>query len=329
MSPLLFPFDQYWYLYAGFLFFVLFVLIVDLGLFNKKAHSQSVKEAILWSVTWLVLAMIFNGMLYFYCAQKFNVDIAKKVFLEFFTGFIVEKSLAVDNIFIFAVIFNYFHISSQYQHRILYFGILGALFFRGLFIALGSYLMHYEWVYIVFGVFLVITGLKLLVEQEKKIDPEKNFAIRLLRKIIPVTSTIEGQRFFVRKDKVLHATPLFVALVFLEITDIIFAVDSVPAIFAITKEPFIVFTSNIFAILGLRSLYLLLAGVMDKFKYLKYGLGVILIFVGLKMSWLKDFFEEKFPIQWSLLFILAVLAISVLASIFIKGKNTHDSKNLE
>ncbi len=249
---------------------------------------------------------------------------SKQVSLEFLTGYLVEKALAVDNIFVFIVVFSYFGIPAKYQHRVLFYGILGALLFRGLFIALGSVLMQYKFVVVIFGVFLIITAVKLVMAQDKAPEPEKNILVRLTRKFFPVTTQLEGDRFFIRKENVLHATPLFLCLIFLEFSDIIFAVDSVPAIFAITKEPFIVFTSNIFAILGLRSMYFLLANIMDKFHLLKYGLSIILAFVGLKMVWLNEHFDGKFPIAWSLGIIGGVLALSVILSLVFPQANKEE-----
>jgi tellurite resistance protein TerC len=240
--------------------------------------------------------------------------------LEFLTGFIVEKTLAVDNIFVFVVVFSFFAIPLKYQHRVLFFGILGALIFRIIFIAMGSILLQYQWIVIFFGVFLILTGLKIIFAPEKPIDPEKNPVIKLFRKFFPVTPTIEGQKFFLRKEGVLYATPLMVALLFIEVSDIIFAVDSVPAIFAITNEPLIVFTSNVFAILGLRAMYFMLAGIIHKFRYLKYGLGIVLVFVGLKMAWLNEAFGGKFPITWSLLIIVVIIGSSILVSLLKKEK---------
>jgi len=246
----------------------------------------------------------------------FNPDAAATaVGLEYLTGYIVEKALSVDNIFVFVMVFAYFAVPNVYQHRVLFYGILGALIFRAIFIGAGSWLMQFHWVIYVFGAFLIIAGIKMMLVSDKEIDPEKNFLIRLFKKFVPVTPEYHGQKFFVRINKVLYATPLFIALLFIELTDIIFAVDSVPAIFAITKEPFIVFTSNIFAILGLRAMYFMLAGAVDKFYLLKYGLSVVLIFVGLKMVWLNDAFGGKFPIHYSLGFIGATIAISVAISL--------------
>jgi tellurite resistance protein TerC len=299
--------------------------------FHREAHEVSFKESLTWSIVWLSLALIFNFLFYKYAGWKFETDArllaipgfdgeaaAKQVGLEFLTGFIVEKTLAVDNIFVFVVVFSFFAIPLKYQHRVLFFGIIGALIFRIIFIAMGSILIQYQWIVILFGAFLILTGLKIIFAPEKPIDPEKNPVIKLFRKFFSVTPAIEGQKFFIRKEGVLYATPLMVALLFIEVSDIIFAVDSVPAIFAITKEPLIVFTSNVFAILGLRALYFMLAGVIHKFRYLKYGLGIVLVFVGLKMAWLNEAFGGKFPISWSLLIIVAIIGTSILISLFKK-----------
>jgi TerC family integral membrane protein len=224
------------------------------------------------------------------------------------------------------MVFSYFSIPAKYQHRVLFYGILGALIFRGIFVALGAALMQYQWVVIFFGVFLIFTGLKILIAKEKEINPERNFLIRFLKRFIPVTSTLQGGKFFTIENGRHYATPLLIALLFLEATDVIFAVDSVPAIFAITKEPLIVFTSNIFAILGLRALFFLLAGAVDKFYLLKYGLGIVLVFVGLKMVWLNQLFDGHFPIVLSLAIILGVIATSVVLSLAFPKKIGTDYK---
>ncbi|HLM62551.1 MAG TPA: TerC family protein, partial [Pyrinomonadaceae bacterium] len=276
MEIILFPFSEYYWFYAAFLAFVLLMLALDLGVFHRKAHEVSIKEATAWSVVWVSLALLFNLGLYYYAAWKFPQDerllaipgfnpeaAATAVGLEYLTGYIVEKALSVDNIFVFVMVFAYFAVPKMYQHRVLFYGILGALIFRAIFIGAGSFLMQFHWVIYVFGAFLIITGIKMMLVPDKEIDPEKNFLIRFFKKFVPVTPEYHGQKFFVRINKVLYATPLFIALLFIEVTDIIFAVDSVPAIFAITKEPFIVFTSNIFAILGLRAMYFMLAGAVD------------------------------------------------------------------
>ena len=322
---LLFPFLDYWWFYAGFTLFVLAVLALDLGVFHREAHEVGMREAAAWSAVWVALALAFNYLFYLYAAwwlpqvpQLAGLDhgqLARDAGLEFLAGYVVEKALAVDNIFVFVAVFSYFAVPPRYQHRVLFYGILGALVFRALFISLGAVLMQYKWVVLVFGVFLLATGIKILLLPEKPVDPERNPVIRLLKRLVPVWPRIEGERFWVRRDGVLYATPLFVALVFIEFSDIIFAIDSVPAIFALTNEPLIVFTSNIFAILGLRAMFFLLANAVQMFHYLKYGLGVVLIFVGLKMVWLNQAFGGKFPITWSLAVIGSVLALSILASI--------------
>lgn len=326
MEPvLLFPFADYWWFYAGFTLFVLAMLALDLGVFHREAHEVRTQEALGWSIAWISLALAFGYGLHLYALHRFPLDprlagldhaaLAHQVGLEYLTGFLVEKSLSVDNIFVFVVVFSYFAIPARLQHRVLFYGILGALVFRIIFISLGSVLMQFEWVIWLFGAFLILTGIKILFAPEKPIEPDRNPLIRLLRRLVPVTPQLHGQSFFTRIEGVRHATPLLVCLVFIEVTDIIFAVDSVPAIFALTREPLIVFTSNVFAILGLRALFFLLAGVMHRFRYLKYGLGLILVFVGLKMVWLNEAFGGKFPITWSLGIIGGLLVASVGASL--------------
>ncbi len=315
MDTILFSFADYWWFYTGFLVFVFVMLAIDLGVFNRKAHVVSFKEAMIWSIVWVTLALVFNFFFYQYAVSNFGAETGQRLGLEFLTGYILEYSLSIDNIFIFVLVFSYFGIPPEYKHRVLFYGILGALFFRALFIGLGSMLMQFHWVIYIFGGFLIITGIKMFFTNHDEIKPEKNFLIRFVKKFIPVTHEIDGKSFFLRKDGILYATPLFIALLFLEATDIIFAVDSVPAIFAVTKEPLIVFTSNIFAILGLRSMYFMLAGVIDKFHLLKYGLATVLVFVGLKMVYLNDAFGGKFPISYSLGFILGVIGLSIVASL--------------
>ena len=325
MDAILFPFAEYWWFYAAFTGFVLLMLALDLGVFHKTAHEVSFKEATIWSIVWVSLALIFNGLFYFYTVDKFGDANGTRLSLEFLTGYIVEKSLSIDNIFVFVMVFSYFAIPAKYQHRVLFYGIIGALVFRAIFIAAGSWLMQFHWVIYLFGGFLIITGIKMMIVPDKEIDPEKNFLIRLFKRFIPVTPELRGDKFFVKENGRRYATPLFIALLFLELTDVIFAVDSVPAIFAITKEPMIVFVSNIFAILGLRAMYFMLAGAVEKFHLLKYGLAVVLIFVGLKMVWLNDAFGGKFPITYSLGFILGVILLSIFASLaFPKAKNEAD-----
>lgn len=325
-----FPFETYWWIYLSLIVLVFVVLVIDLGVFNKRAHAQKFNEALMWTVTWFSLAMLFCAAFYFYAQYVFLHDpayatlpnfnpyqLSKRFALEFLTGYLIELFLSVDNLFIFIVIFKFFSIPSIYQHRILFYGILGALFFRGIFIALGSVLMGMKFVILFFGLLLIYTGLKMLFSKEQEdINPENNFIIKLLKKIFPLHPKIEGQKFFIKVKSVWHMTPLFVALIFLEVTDVVFALDSVPAIFAITKEPLIVFTSNIFAILGLRSLYFTVMGVLERFQYLKYGLGVILIFVGNKMLWLNEYYGGHFPVHISLFIIIGILILCMLASVF-------------
>lgn len=331
---ILFPFYDYWWFYLGFTAFVFAVLALDLGVFHKKAHEVGFKEATIWTTVWIGTALLFNYLFYIYAKYLFTSDDrytsipgfdpdaqAKTSALEFLTGFVVEKSLAIDNIFVFAVVFAYFGIPKMYQHRVLFWGILGALVFRAIFIAMGSVLMQYHWVVIFFGVLLILTGFKMFFAGTKPQNLENNAIIKQLKKVFRVHPQIQGQRFFFKKDGLTYVTPLFLALIFLELSDIIFAVDSVPAIFALTKEPLIVFTSNIFAILGLRSMYFMLAGVMDRFAYIKFGLASVLIFVGLKMVWLNEAFGGKFPINWSLIVIAFLIGASIFASIFVDRRN--------
>lgn len=334
MNTILFPFADYWWFYVAFTAFVCVVLALDLGVFHKKAHEVSFKEASIWTTVWIGLALVFNYLFYLYAQQKFSSgefyssipgfipDVAaKSVAMEFLTGFVVEKSLAIDNIFIFAVVFGYFGIPKIYQHRVLFWGILGALVFRAIFIAIGSVLMQYHWVVIFFGALLILTGIKMFFAGTEPQNLENNFIVNQMKKIFRIHPKIEGQSFFIKKDGLIYVTPLFLALTFLELSDIIFAVDSVPAIFALTKEPLIVFTSNIFAILGLRSMYFMLAGVMDKFSFIKYGLASVLVFVGLKMVYLNQAFDGKFPIAWSLMIIGGLIGGSILASVIFEKRS--------
>ena len=341
----LFPFSEYWWFYLAFVGLVLFLLALDLGVFHRKAHAVSFREAATWTVVWICLALLFNFLLYQYALWKFPQDprltaipgfdptsTAWRVSLEYFTGYLIEKALSVDNIFVFVTVFGYFAIPPKYQHRVLFYGILGALFFRAVFVTLGAALMRYHWALIVFGVFLIFTGIKICFTKQKPIEPEKNLLIRMLQRVVPVTHEFHGGHFFARLHGRLAATPLLIGLVFLEATDIVFAVDSVPAIFAITQEPLIVFTSNIFAILGLRAMYFMLAGAVDKFHLLQYGLGVVLVFVGLKMVWLNDLFGGKFPITISLGVIALVIAMSIVVSLLFPKRSeeaVESSNHLE
>ena len=333
--PPLFPIAEYWWLYTSFTGFVLLLLGLDLGVFHREAREVKFREALGWCAAWVALALAFNAALYGYALWKFPNDprltavpgfdaeaAAWQVALEFLTGYVVEYSLSVDNIFVFLLVLGYFGVPRAYQHRVLFYGILGALVFRAIFITLGSVLMQFHWVVWLFGAFLIFTGIKMAFGSETSVDPEKNLLIRLVRRILPVTSGFRGQKFFVRQERRLWATPLLVALLCLEASDIVFAVDSVPAIFALTREPFIVFSSNVFAILGLRSMFFMLGGAVDRFHLLRYGLALVLVFVGLKMVWLDGWYGGKFPIGVSLGIIGAVLAGSILISLAVP--KTHD-----
>ncbi|RIK37672.1 MAG: hypothetical protein DCC58_17655 [Chloroflexi bacterium] len=295
-------------LWVGFTIFVVTLLVLDLSIFHRKPHVLSVREAALWTAGWMSLALLFNiGVFYWSGAERG---------LEFTAGYLVELALSVDNMFVFALIFAAFTVPAAYQHRVLFWGILGALVMRFIFIMLGAQLLHsFHWIIYVFGGFLVLTGFKILMKRDEHPDLSKNVALRLFRRFVPMTHEYHEQRFTIVKDGRRFATPLLAVLVLVEATDLVFAIDSVPAVFAVTKDPFIVYTSNVFAILGLRSLYFLLAGVMDRFHYLKVGLGAILIFVGAKMA-LSDVY--KMPIAISLGVIVVVLAVSIVASLLRK-----------
>jgi tellurite resistance protein TerC len=302
--------DSQLFLWVVFNVFVLGILALDLLVLHRKAHAVSLREAAAWSCAWVSLALIFGlGVYYFRGAEKG---------LEFLTGYVIEWSLSVDNLFVFLVIFSYFAVPAVYQHRVLFWGILGALVLRATFIATGTALLaNFHWMIYVFGGFLIFTGVKLLFAGEEKIEPEKNPAVLLVRRFMKVTPDYEGQRFFIRRHGKLWATPLFLVLVVVETTDVIFAVDSIPAIFAITLDPFIVYTSNVFAILGLRALFFLLAGVMEMFHYLRVGLSFVLCFVGAKML-IVDFY--KIPIGVSLGVVGGILLLSILASMLRQWK---------
>jgi tellurite resistance protein TerC len=311
--------DGIW-LWVGFNAFVLAMLALDLGVFHRSAHEVSIKEAGGWSAFWITLALLFNYGIYHYMGAQAG--------LEFLTGYLIEKALSVDNIFVFVLVFSYFRVPPKYQHRVLFWGILGALLMRGAMIGAGALLIErFDWIIYVFGAFLVFTGIRMATQDEHAIEPESNPVLRLVRRFVPVTSEYHGQKFFVREEVKGRlrrvATPLFVVLVLVETTDVIFAVDSIPAIFAVTTDTFLVYTSNVFAILGLRALYFLLAGVIHKFHYLQLGLSVVLMFVGVKM--LVTYFEYHVPIGVSLGVIAGVLAISVAASLlFPKQAEEHD-----
>lgn len=298
------------FIWAGFLLFVLLMLALDLGVFHRKSHEVKIREALIWSGVWISLALIFNVGVYFL--------MGKEKAIEFLTGYVIEKSLSVDNLFVFIMVFSYFNVDTRYQHKVLFWGILGALIMRAIFIFAGvALIQQFHWIIYVFGAFLIFTGIKMLVQKEEKMEPEKNPLVRLFKRFFPVTDTMHGDRFFVKINAKTVATPLFIVLLIIEFTDLIFAVDSIPAILAISTDTFIIFTSNVFAILGLRALYFALAGIAKLFYYLKYGLSAILVFVGVKMV-IAGFF--KIPVMYSLLVIVSILILSVLASVIFPKK---------
>jgi tellurite resistance protein TerC len=297
-------------LWGIFNLFVVGMLALDLGIFHRKAHEVRIREALFWSTFWIVLSLFFNLGVYFWAGSEKA--------LEFLTGYLLEKSLSVDNIFVFVMIFTYFRVPYVHQHKVLFWGILGALVMRALFIGVGITLIQkFHWVIYIMGGFLILTGIKMATQKGEQINPERNPVLRLIRRFMRVTENYEGGRFFVRRSGQIFATPLFIVVLVVETTDVIFAVDSIPAILAITLDPFIVYTSNVFAILGLRALYFALAGVVRLFHYLPYGLSLILVFVGIKML-LVDIY--KIPIGIALGAVAAVIAISVIASILYPPK---------
>ena len=297
-------------LWIGFVAFVLAMLALDLGVFHRKAHAVGIRESAVWTGVWIALALLFNLGVY--------IGFGPQHGLEFLTGYLIEKALSVDNLFVFLVLFSYFAVPAQFQHRVLLWGILGALIMRAIFIVAGTALIQqFHWVMYVFGAFLVFTGFRLLIQKQAEVEPERNSVVRLSRRFIRAIPYYRSARFFVQEAGKWHATPLVTVLVAVELSDVLFAVDSIPAIFAITTDPFIVFTSNIFAILGLRALYFLLAGLMGRFRYLKVGLGLVLAFVGVKML-IADI--RPVPITLSLGIIGALLGLSVAASLLFPEK---------
>ncbi|MDQ3020981.1 MAG: TerC family protein [Bacteroidota bacterium] len=303
------------FLWIAFNVFILLMLALDLGILQKKTHVISVKEALIWSVIWIILALLFNVFIYF--------DMGKVKALEWFTGYLLERSLSIDNIFVFVLLFSYFKVPPEFQHKVLFWGVLGALILRAILIVLGVVLVtKFGWIIYVFGAFLVFTGFKMAFQNDMDIEPEKNIMIRLFKRFFSVTNEYHGADFFVTIDNKKFATPLLVVLIATEFTDLVFAFDSIPAIFAVTSDPYIIYTSNIFAILGLRAMYFVLAGVIDKFHYLKIGLSMILIFIGFKMLVIDIF---KIPIGYS----LGVIALILIASIVFSLLNPLLNKNNE
>ncbi len=315
-----FPFAEYYWLYGVFIGFVFLLVLFDLGLISKAKQNITTKEALVWSVIWITIGLLVGVGVWQYSTTKFGPEIGNQLGLEYLSGYLIEKALAIDNIFVFVLIFTSLKIPKNLQRKVLGWGILGALFFRAVFISIGAVLVQYKFMLYIFGAFLLITGIKMAFPTKEELKLEDGMMYKMLKKILPLTPSLEGGKFWIYENGKRLFTPLFLALLLIEFSDIIFAIDSVPAIFAITKEPFIVFTSNMMAILGLRSLYLVLADAIHRFEYLKYGLSFILIFVGLKMVWLNDLFDGHFPIGWSLGIIGAVLFVSIALSWFKEEK---------
>lgn len=306
-------------MWAAFVGFVILMLALDLFVFGgNKAHKVSVKEAGIWSLVWVSLALLFNGGLWWYLKETVGAEIADQKALEFFSGYLIEKALSVDNVFVFLLIFTAFQVPQQYQRRVLIYGVLGAIVMRAIMISAGAWVVsEFSWVLYLFGAFLLYTGLRMLVAVDQEPDVANNPVLRFARKHLKVAEGDHGERFFVSKNGARYVTPLFLVLILIEVTDLVFAVDSIPAIFAITTDPFIVFTSNMFAILGLRALYFLLVDVADRFHLLKYGLAMVLAFIGTKMLIMPWY---HVPVQASLAVVAVLIAGSCIASLFITKK---------
>ena len=306
------------YVWIGFIAFIILLLVVDLGVFHRKSHEVKIKEALIWTGVWILLALIFNYGVYIFMGKEKAV--------EFLAGYLIEKSLSIDNLFVFIMLFTFFDVKPQYQHKVLFWGIIGALVMRAIFIFSGVILISkFHWIIYIFGAFLVFTGIKMLIQKDETVSPDKNPLVRLFKKFFPVSETMHGDKFFVKINRKTVATPLFIVLLVVEFTDLIFAVDSIPAILAISNDSFIIFTSNVFAILGLRALYFALAGITKLFHYLKYALSAILVFVGIKML-IVDLY--KIPVTYSLFVIVAMLLFAILLSYFLPKKE-DDLKTLK
>lgn len=314
-------------MWASFIVFIVAMLAFDLFVFGgRKSHKVKIKESLAWVLAWTCLALAFSGLLWWYLNGAHGPEIAQKKALEFIAGYLIEQSLSVDNMFVFVMIFGFFAVPPELQRRVLLYGVLGAIAMRAGMILAGVWLVtKFTWILYGFGAFLVFTGIKMLLSSDEETDLEQNPMLRWLRGHMRVTSEFEGEKFFIRKNGVLWATPMFLVLILIEASDVIFAVDSIPAIFAVTTDPFIVFTSNIFAIMGLRALYFLLADMADRFEYLKYGLAIVLIFIGGKMLVMPWF---HIPIQWSLSIVGLIIAVSIVASLVLTDKHkTHGDQS--
>lgn len=305
------------FLWIAFGVVIVLMLAIDLGVFNRKAHEIGFREALIWSIVWTVVALLFNGAVFLYAGPERG--------LEFFTGYVIERALSFDNLFVFVLIFSYFGVPRQYHHRALFWGVVGALVTRAAFIAAGvALILRFEWILYIFGAILVYSGWKMLKEKDIEVHPDRNLVIRAARTLFPVTSDFGTGRFFLRRERRLYLTPLFLVLITIETTDIVFAVDSIPAVFGVTHDPFVAFTSNIFAILGLRASYFLLESVLKTFKYLSHGLSVVLMFIGCKML-AADVI--RIPIGTSLAIVMCVLALAVGASLIGQRRDRSDRRD--
>jgi tellurite resistance protein TerC len=335
-STHIFPFSEFWPVYLLFSVGVSIVLWLSLRTFSRQAHEVSIREATISALSWLGIALAFNVCLYVFTLWHLQHDpaltlalgstpeaLARQTALEFLSGYLLEKSLAVDNLFVFLVIFRFFSVAPQYQQRVLFYGLFGAIVLRAVFIAMGSVVMEIPWVVIGFGLFLIYQGFSVLRGKEPEIHPEKNRVLKVLKRFLPLSNTMDGQRFFTKVDGRWLCTPLFVTLIFVEITDIMFAFDSVPAIFGLTKEPMVVFTSNIFAVIDLRALYFLLAAFISRFHYLSYGLSFVLIFIGLKMALFDEILHMKLPTEISLMVVLGLIIGSIILSLVKPPQKPH------
>ena len=316
MTTSVFPFAEYWWFYAAFAGLIVLLLALDLSA-HRGPRPISMRSAARWTAVWMFLGLAFSVVIYLLAAGRAGPDAAGRVTIEYLAGYLVEEALSVDNMFVFALLFRYFGLAGELQHRVLFYGILGAMVFRGMFVAAGSALIQFHWVVVGFGVLLVLSGLRMGFAGERTVEPERNLLIRLARRLVPVTREMRGSRFAVRQGRAIAFTPLMVVLLVVESTDILFALDSVPAVFAVTREPLIVYTSNVFAILGLRAMYFVLSGALDRFYLLKYGLSVVLVFVGLKMAVLDDLAGGRLSIGFSLAVIAFTVAVSIVLSLLL------------
>lgn len=315
MTAPVFPFAGYWWLYVAFTALIIALLSIDLSL-DSRGRTPSVRRAFYSLVVWVSLALVFCLALSLFASARYGSALGRQVGLEFLTGYVIEESLSIDNMFVFALLFRYFAVPSDYQHKVLFYGVLGAIVFRGIFIAIGTALVRFEWVVIAFGVVLIASGLRLaLGRDEHRVAPGDNLAVRFLRRWLPVTPQLHGSRLLIRQNGTCYATPLLIVLLSLESTDIIFATDSVPAVLGVTRDPFIVYSSNIFAVLGLRAMFFLLSGALERFHILKHGLAIVLAFVGLKMVWFDRLFGGRMPIGFSLAIIAVVIVGSIVLSL--------------